>query len=135
MNDDKAYKAAVRILTASDKTEAELTERLTGKGFTREEAESAVGRLVSLGFLNEKLHAERTVMRLFSAHYGRLYIEAYLENRGFGAEARERAGELLSMLDFDRAAAEYARALKKEGKTPDRILSALQRRGYEPGIE
>lgn len=131
MNDDKAYKAAVRILTASDKTEAELTERLTGKGFTREEAESAVGRLVSLGFLNEKLFAERTVMRLFSAHYGRLYIEAYLENRGFGGEARECAGELLSTLDFDRAAAEYARALKKEGKTPAQIVSALQRRGFE----
>ena len=135
MNDDKAYKAAVRILTASDKTEAELTERLTGKGFTREEAESAVGRLVSLGFLNEKLHAERTVMRLFSAHYGRLYIEVYLENRGFGAEARECAAELMSTLDFDRSAKEYERALKKDGKTPAQIVSALQRRGYETGIE
>lgn len=131
MNKDKAYAAAVRLLSVSDKTEAELTERLVSKGFSEEDAAGAAGRLVSRGYLNEKLHAERTVMRLFDAHYGPGYIKAYLENKRFGAPALETAEKIMSELDFDASAKEYYAGLISSGKTRAQASAALYRRGFE----
>ncbi len=130
MNDGGAYRAAVRLLAASDKTQKELCERLAGKGFSEEEASEAVLRLIREGFLRELDYAQKTVDRLFGSYYGRGYITAYMQGRKFSEEALSYALDYMKSLDFDGKAKEYYKKLISEGKTKDNARKALYRRGY-----
>ena len=130
MNDEKAYAAAIRLLAASDKTRAELFERLTAKGFSEQASLEAVKKLTDEGYLNEKLQAENTVMRLFAAHYGCEYIRRYISDKKFCPDASEHAETIMSELDFDASAKEYYGQLIRGGKTPEKAAAALWRRGF-----
>ena len=130
MTDTGAYRAAVRLLTASDKTPAELCERLAAKGFDSKEAKEAVEKLEREGFLNEFAYAKKTVGRLYDAHYGKDYIRAYMINKKFSEKALDHAESVLARLDFDLSAKRYYAELKKTGKTTAQALSALYKRGF-----
>ena len=54
---ETAYKVGVRLLTARDRTSAELAHRLTGKGFGQAESQAAVDRLKEEGHLNDRRFA------------------------------------------------------------------------------
>ena len=129
MSDTEAYRAAVRLLAASDKTPAQLCARLTEKGFTKKDAADAVARLESEGYLNERRYAEKTVGRLYNAYYGREYVLAYLKGKQFSKDALEYADEYMQTLDFDAAAKEYAKKLLSLGKSKEQIRAAMYRRG------
>ncbi len=130
MTDTDAYRAAVRLLAASDKTPAELCERLAAKGFGEEEAAQAVQRLTREGFLNELAYAEKTVGRLYDSFYGKEYIRAYLANKKFSDKVLDQAELVMDKLDFDLSAKRYYASLKKAGKTSAQALSALYKRGF-----
>ena len=130
MTDTDAYRAAVRLLAASDKTPAELCERLAAKGVDEEEAAQAVQRLTREGFLNELAYAEKTVGRLYDSFYGKEYIRVYLVNKKFSDHALDHADSVMDQLDFDLSAKRYYASLKKAGKTSAQALSALYKRGF-----
>ena len=130
MTDSDAYRAAVRLLAASDKTPAQLCERLAAKGFDEKEAKEAVQRLIKEGYLNELAYAEKTVARLYGDCYGKEYILAYLQSKQFSEKALGHAEALMQRLDFEKTAKQYYAALKKAGKTPAQALSALYKRGF-----
>ena len=130
MTDTDAYRAAVRLLAASDKTPGELYDRLTAKGIDGTEAEEAIERLKREGYLNELSYAEKTVRRLYGSFYGKEYIRAYLQNKKFSDEALDRAESVMDQLDFDESAKQYYTAQKKAGKTSARSLAALYKRGF-----
>ena len=130
MTDNGAYRAAVRLLAASDKTPAELAERLAAKGFDKKEADDAIERLKKEGFLNELAYAEKTVRRLYDGCCGKEYIKAYLQNKKFSDNALDFAETVMDDLDFDKSAKRYYDAQKKAGKTSRQALSALYKRGF-----
>ena len=130
MTDTDAYRAAVRLLAASDKTPAQLCERLTAKGFDEKETAAAVDRLVREGYLNELSYAEKTVGRLYSGFYGKEYIRAYLQSKQFSEKAIGFAEDIMRGLDFEKSAKQYYAALKKAGKTSSQAMSALYKRGF-----
>ena len=130
MTDSEAYRAAVRLLAASDKTPAELCERLAAKGIDEKEASEAIERLKKEGFLNELAYAEKTVRRLYDGCYGKEYIRAYLQNKKFSDDALDFAESIMDQLDFDKSAKQYFAAMKKAGKTHAQALSALYKRGF-----
>ena len=131
MNDTDAYRAAVRLLAASDKTPAQLYARLSEKGFPDGEIKAALSQLTKEGYLNEDALAEKTVDKLYKGFYGRGYILAYMAEKGFSAQALERAEEYMNGLDFDLSAKEYYKKLIQSGKTKAQATSALSRRGFE----
>ena len=131
MTDTEAYRAAVRLLAASDKTPAQLCERLTAKGFDEKDAKAAVQRLITEGYLNENSYAEKQVFRLYSEFYGKDYIRAYLINKRFSDEALDHAESVMAQLDFEKSAKEYYTKLKRSGKTAAQALSVLYKRGFE----
>ncbi len=130
MTDTDAYRAAVRLLAASDKTKAQLCERLKVKGYTEDDAEAAVERLAREGFLNEISYAEKTVKRLFDGHYGKDYIRAYLAEKRFSEEALDKAEDVMGSLDFDLSAKEFRAELIRSGKSKAAALSTLCKRGF-----
>lgn len=130
MNDTDAYRAAIRLLAASNKTPGQLNMRLSEKGFSDTEIKEAVKRLENEGYLNERAYAEKTVDKLYNGFYGRGYILAYMADKGFSAEALELADDYMKDLDFDKSAKEYYKKLLSSGKTKAQALSALSRRGF-----
>ena len=132
MTDKKseAYRAAVRLLSASDKTPAALVSRLVGKGFDEGEANDAVLRLTAEGYVNETRLAENTVQRLYEQYYGEEYIVSYMTEKQFSEDALDSARDMMKELDFNKKAKEYYTSLIRAGKSRAQALSALSRRGY-----
>ena len=130
MTDTDAYRAAVRLLAASDKTPAQLCERLTAKGYDENDVKAAVERLTGEGFLNELSYAEKTVRRLYGGHYGKDYIRAYLVEKRFSEKALGKAETVMKTLDFDLSAKELYTELISSGKSKAQAPSALYKRGF-----
>ena len=132
---DAAYRRAVKILAASDNTPAALLKKLCAKGFSEEDAESAVKRLSAEGFLDEKKLLEKTVRALYEKKYGPLYIAAALVKKDFSKKAIRAAEKIMSELDFDASARAYAKELSGAGADGAKITAALIRRGFETDTE
>lgn len=120
----------MRLLAASDKTPAQLYERLTARGFDEKDSAAAIEKLKKEGFLNENAYAEKTVRRLYENHYGKDYITAYLQSKTFSAEAAEHAASVMKTLDFSSSAKQYYKLLINSGKTKNQALAALYKRGF-----
>ena len=131
MNDPDAYAAAVRLLSASDKTPGELSRRLSEKGFDASDVSAALARLSAEGFLNEERLARRTVEKLYEKYYGPSYIEEYVKRKEFSEEAVRYVRSLCGGIDFNAKAKEFVREQLASGKTKAAALSALYRRGFE----
>ena len=132
MTDKKseAYRAAVRLLSASDKTPAALVSRLVGKGFDEGEANDAVLRLTAEGYVNETRLAENTVQRLYEQYYGEEYIVSYMTEKQFSEDTLDSVRDMMKELDFNKKAKEYYASLIRAGKSRALALSSLHRRGY-----
>ena len=132
---DAAYRRAVRILAASDNTPRALLKKLCAKGFSEEDAGSAVKRLAAEGFLDEKKLLEKTVRALYGKKYGPLYITAALIKKDFSEKALRAAEKMMPELDFDASARAYAKELSDAGADAAKINAALIRRGFETDTE
>lgn len=126
-----AYKAAVRLLAASDKTVKMLVLKLTERGFPADEAESAAERLVSEGYIREADHAVRVCDRMYKDGKGPRLILEKLSAMMFSCDAVNAAKSHLGTLDFSSSAKRlYAEYYKKYGDR-SRALAALSRNGFD----
>lgn len=83
---ERAVTSALRWLKASDRTEAELRERLAARGFDLETIAVALDRLASWGYLNDaKVATEYARRGLQKGNLSRERILAELERRGIGS--------------------------------------------------
>ena len=130
----EAFERAVEALSHRERTTAELSEWLGERGFAAAEVESAVGRLIEIGELDDERFARR-------------YAEDKRELRGWGPERiREAlAAKGLSGTEIEAALAadsgdDLARAralLERRGESLEdersraRALAFLARRGYD----
>lgn len=135
---ERAWRRAVRLLAASEKTTAELRSRLIRAGFEKDVVGAVLRDLTERRWLNDRsvarASAEREVARLPAT---RAFVEAKLEFRGIeGASARRAAKEALRDHDESADARELAariarRAGVRGAALRRRILAALARRGFD----
>ena len=137
------YLAALRLLTGQDYTCAALRRKLQMKKFSAEEAQQAVERLISEGYLQDQRYAERFVAAARnSGRYVGYRLRQELRRRGVEADLVE---QVLQAFPGDENELEGARNLVErryagfDPQTADerqfrRIAGFLQRRGYRGGL-
>ena len=110
----------------------ELTDRLSRRGATGEEAADTADWLEGLGALNDEAYAAAVVRHYSHMGYGKLRVRQELQRRGID---RTLWDEALTEMDESEAVIESLLQSRLKGKTPDaeegRKLSAmLARRGF-----
>ena len=98
---ERAYLYALRLLTARDYTVARLREKLHGRGFADADAEAALGRLVSEGWVEARRFAERFAEGALASgrNYGRR-LQQEMRRRGVPPElVAEVLGRVLMECD------------------------------------
>ena len=136
---ERAYLCALRLLNARDYTESRLREKLRSRGIEEADLDTALGRLVSEGWVNDLRFAERFAEAALDSgrYYGpRLRME--MRRRGLPSEMvntvlghaleeRDEAGEVRSLLERRFGGFSFSCASDKEKR---RTVGFLQRRGY-----
>jgi regulatory protein len=135
MSGQEAFERALEALSRKERTEGELTEWLSARGFDAEDVEATVARLIELGELED-------------ARFARRYAEDKRELRGWGPErirtALEARGvgtaEIEAALGADDHSQQVERAVELLRRRSDpldqeagraRALAYLTRRGYD----
>lgn len=129
----RARERMIRLLQASDKTEAELRRKLVDGGCPPEAVESAIAYGKSRHYVDDRRYAENYV-DLHSAVKSRRQLLAELAAKGI---SRDLAEECLEEADLDERA-QIEKLLKKRGydreradqKEQQRTMAFLSRRGF-----
>ena len=126
---------ALRILGVRAMSRRELTDRLTEKGETPEDAEEAADYLESLGFLDDARYAESISRHYTQKGYGRARVRQELFRRGVPKELWEGA---LAELPEEPEAIDALIERRLRGAEPDRkelkrLTDMLLRRGFSWG--
>lgn len=128
---------AVKFLSAYDRSEKELADKLLKKGYSEEEVSDAIAFCIEYGYLNDERFAERfyhdavELKKLGSAR-----IKAELRRKGINEET-------IDALDFDEdnereiLKNEIARRFKDadftDKKVKNRVFGYFLRRGFKAG--
>ena len=136
----RAYRSAVRIISARAKSAEELRRSLQQKGNDPDAIRYAIDRLIELGILNDREYAgmkARSIIR--SKPAGRRFIEAKLRQKGIeGSIIRETLDEELEGIDPKADALALARKMHRSLASIDdpevrkrRLIGRLARRGFD----
>ncbi|QCH24573.1 recombination regulator RecX [Mycobacteroides salmoniphilum] len=140
--DEQAWSYCLRLLTSRARTRAELTERLTRRGYPDEVSDRVMERLAAAGLINDADFATQWVQsRHTYAGKGKRALAAELRTKGVSAE---NAAAALAQIDGDaersRAAQLVAKKLRSESlddggiKAARRLVAMLARRGYSQSM-
>lgn len=138
---EAAYKAGIRLLTARDRTGAELTRLLAARGFASAESRVAVERLTQEGYLNDRRFASAWAMgRVRTKPMGSYRLIRELEIKGIEAPlVREVLEEVYE--DGEEPIARRAMASKlsalgrgQSSKRTVQVARYLHRRGFSAEI-
>ena len=130
---EAAKKRALWLLDKRDYSRHELIGKLTEKGYNDAAAETAVERLVELGFVDDARYAPIVVRHYAAKGYGARRVQAELQRRGIPKDLWDAALEELP--EQDDTLDQLLRA-KLRGADPGdraalkRATDALLRRGY-----
>lgn len=137
---DDAMDEGARLLAARPRTEAEMRARLAAAGFPRDAVDSAAGRMLDLGLLDDRAFAarwveERAVRRGLSSRA----LVAELEAKGVDRSVAEDAVAGVGGDDLARAGEVAAATMSRLAGLPlatqaRRLAGALGRRGYDPDV-
>ena len=127
---EKAKETAVALLAYKENTEKELYDKLTARGFSKENAAAALAYVVEKHFLSEKRYFLRLVEYCGNVkRFGRRRIMAEIYQKGFSAATvEEYSEEAFGKIDFDENCYEALTLLKKSDR--EKARAALLRRGY-----
>lgn len=132
----KAFAKAVDLLALRPHFRAELAVKLGRRGFDRSAVDSALTRLVDLGYLNDLAAARGfSAQRVSRQGWGPRRLTAELSRRGV------EEGDVQTVVDEAFAAGEGAMASEaaarwaaKGGGDRDRLARYLDRRGFSKGV-
>jgi regulatory protein len=130
LNDDLCWDLAVRYLSRSDKSNAEVALYLARQGVSSATAKATVRRLERMGYLNDTAHAMRWAeRRLARKPMGRPRLRLELLRRGF---PEKLADATLDKLYAEMDEADLAReAAKSSDRRTERNMGRfLQSRGF-----
>ena len=127
-----ARNRAVRIISASGVSKADLERRLTQKGEDPAHARDAVQWLSELELLDDAKTAEQLVQSAVRKGYGKARIKQILYEKGIPEACREQA--LADLPEMDDAVDRFLEK-RLQGREPDekelkRTIDALLRRGH-----
>ena len=130
---EAAKQKALSLLDRRDYSRAELLRKLAEKGFADTAAESAVDRLVTLGFVDDRRYAPIVVRHYAAKGYGPQRIRSELQRRGIPKALWDAA--LTEMPSQDETVDRLLRARLRGAEPDDRAAlkkaaDALLRRGY-----
>jgi regulatory protein len=115
----EAFERALETLSRKERTSAELTASLAERGFSPEEVDVALGRLVEDGAIDDERFARR-------------FAEDKRELRGWGPD---RIREALAGRGLDRELNEAAVGAEEPAAQLERAIELLERRGAPPEDE
>ena len=123
---------AVRIVSSTAISEKELRRRLVRKGERPEDAEEAADWLRELGALDDEAMARRIAQRCVDRGYGPGRIRQELYQKGIPREYWEEALAMVPDMSgaIDRFVEQKLRGREPGQKELQRVIGALQRRGY-----
>jgi regulatory protein len=132
---DEAFERALEALGRKERTEAELAAWLEARDFDADEVESVIGRLISLGALDDARFARRYAEDKRELRgWGPERIRGTLEARGVGAAEIDAA---LAVDDHSQQVERAVELLRRRSDSLDqeagraRALAFLTRRGYD----
>ena len=136
---ERAYLYALRILAARDYTVARLQEKLLGRGFADTDVETALERMVSEGWLDDRRFAERFAeSALASCRFYGPRLRQEMRRRGVPPEIVsevlgrvlmecDEAGEVRAIVERRFSGFSFSTASDREKR---RTVGFLQRRGF-----
>jgi regulatory protein len=125
----QAMQAALRMLRLRDRTEAELAQALTTRGFGEPELGLVLQTLRESRYVDDERIAERTVELSASDPKGRALLEQWLRSRGTDDGVVDQALEALA--DETTLAEASFEHHRKPGDTPARAAARLARKGFD----
>ena len=138
---EEAFERAVKFLSYRARSEAEVRRKLAQLGFSRDTAEGAVKKLVSLKLLNDGNFTRAwTVSRVEGRGYGPLRVERELRQKGI---AKSLIAQILDETFGKKQGKERAKQLLEkrfrgqdltDAKVFRRAVAFLQRRGYRDSV-
>jgi regulatory protein len=131
----QAKSAAVKYLSLKYRCEKEVRNKLEAQGFDFEDIDNAIEELKSMGYINDKIYAQKYVHdRAMLRPKSKKFIKNELKNKGVPEDIID---EVLMDWDVDEDAVAFGLAKKKFGKYDLRdqkiikkIYSFLLHRGY-----
>ena len=107
---DKAYERALRFLEKRDRTEKEVTDKLTDAGFSETAVTKTVNRLREDGYVNDEAYAVRYLDALENKGRGRIRIASEMRRKGLGEDlVRNTLEDNVSSADEKERAREAAK--------------------------
>lgn len=129
---------ALKVIEFKDRTEKEIREKLTQKGYDENIIEDEIVFLKNYGFINDLRYAQRFVSDAINLKkWGKARIRAELLRKGVDREIIDNAVEDAFMyVDDDRLLNEMQRRFKNSDlsniKERTRIFNFYMRRGFSP---
>ena len=129
---------ALKVIEFKDRTEKEIREKLTQKGYDENITEDEIAFLKDYGFINDLRYAQRFVSDAINLKkWGMARIRAELLRKGVDREIIDNAVEDAFMdIDDDRLLKEMQRRFKNSDlsniKERTRIFNFYMRRGFSP---
>lgn len=127
-----AFERAVNYLSRCMKTCKQLTEYLTGKGYSHEVVSSVVNRLKELKYLDDETYA-RIYVEQNSVNKGERRLRQELQQKGISSSIVDKYCNLDSDTSLDTAdklAEKYMRNKQSDVKTLQKLQRYLLGRGY-----
>ena len=129
---------ALYLIEFRDRTEKELREKLTAKGYSEEQIEDTAEFLKNYGYLDDKRYASHFIHDAINLKkWGKIRIRTELLRKGIDREAVEFAIEdAFSEIEDDRVLSIMEKRFKDSDysnmKERTRIFNFFMRRGFTP---
>ena len=129
-----ACRSAIRILEYGDNNARALRDKLTRKGISREAAQAAVEKMVSLGYIREGEQARRLAVGYARRNlWGERKIVSALTAKGYSradAETAVREAEDDGEIDFSEVRRSLVKRCRARGMDDEKIRATLWRYGF-----
>lgn len=129
-----AFDTSLYLLGFKDRTKKELEDKLRDKGYSEEEIESAVNKVMEYGYINDSEYARRYIKSRLNKKGAKLIMRE-LQNKGI---SRDTISCHLEELAIDSSELIYEILIKKyynadvsDRGVKQKIMSYFVRRGYD----
>jgi regulatory protein len=127
------FQSLVRLLSARERTAADLRARLARKGFPPLAIEASLERAVALGYVDDRRTALAKASKLFARGLPQAAIRDRLREAGVGAVTLDEVmSEAPSEIDLARTA--MTRRFRSRLPPAERVARYLAGKGFEPDL-
>lgn len=129
---NEALKYALRLITRTDRTEAQLRQKLAVRGFSEEEIEDAVAYLKENGFIDDAKFIEKAEKIAEDRFLGNMGLKDYFARKGIDKELLDRLPQVDEFSIAQKLIRKKAHLLRdvSQEKKKAKIAGFLLRRGF-----